>query len=97
MNPPPTITHVLTCNTHVFDLNVRPCLMGILNVTPDSFSDSGRFYDQRLAIEHGLKLAREKTGHSRYFINRQALLDPEAYISRLIQSELGAAPAQDPK
>ena len=27
----------------------------------------------------------------------QALLDPEAYISRLIQSELGAAPAQDPK
>ena len=57
MNPPQTITHVLTCNTHVFNLSVRPCLMGILNVTPDSFSDSGRYYDQRLAIEHGLKLA----------------------------------------
>jgi dihydropteroate synthase len=57
MNPPPTITQVLTCNTHVFDLSVRPCLMGILNITPDSFSDGGRYYDQRLAIEHGLKLA----------------------------------------
>ena len=48
-------------------------------------------------FEHGLKLAREKTGRSRYFINRQALLDPEAYISQLIQSELGAASTQDPK
>ena len=48
-------------------------------------------------FEHGLKLAREKTGHSRYFITRQALLDPEAYISRLIQSELGAASTQDPE
>ncbi|MGD2037035.1 MAG: AAA family ATPase [Desulfobacterales bacterium] len=47
-------------------------------------------------FEHGLKLAREKTGHSRYFINRQALLDPEAYIKRLIQSELGAASTQKP-
>ena len=48
-------------------------------------------------FEHGLKLAREKTGHSRYFINRQALLDPETYIRRLIQSELGAESTQDPK
>jgi hypothetical protein len=48
-------------------------------------------------FEHGLKLAREKTGHSRYFINRQALLDPEAYISQLIQSEFGDASPQDPK
>lgn len=31
--------------------------MGILNVTPDSFSDGGRYYDQQHAIEHGLNLA----------------------------------------
>jgi ATP-dependent Clp protease ATP-binding subunit ClpX len=48
-------------------------------------------------FEHGLKLAREKTGHSRYFINRQALLDPEAYISQLIQNELGAASTRHPE
>ena len=33
--------------------------MGILNVTPDSFSDGGRFFDSRQAIEHGLQMARD--------------------------------------
>lgn len=37
----------------------RPLLMGILNVTPDSFSDGGRFFDKDLAIEHGVRLAYE--------------------------------------
>ena len=37
----------------------RPLLMGIVNVTPDSFSDGGRFYAQEAAIAHGLKLAAE--------------------------------------
>ena len=55
------------------------------------------FKKVNMDFEYGLKLAREKTGHSRYFINRQALLDPEAYISRLIQNELGAASTQHPK
>jgi len=31
--------------------------MGILNVTPDSFSDGGRYFDAAAAIEHGLELA----------------------------------------
>ena len=31
-------------------------LMGILNVTPDSFSDGGRFVEPHRAIEHGLRL-----------------------------------------
>jgi len=31
--------------------------MGILNVTPDSFSDGGQFFDAERAIEHGLKMA----------------------------------------
>jgi dihydropteroate synthase len=35
----------------------RPLLMGILNVTPDSFSDGGRFIDPQRAIEQGLHLA----------------------------------------
>jgi len=36
-----------------------PLLMGILNVTPDSFSDGGRFFDRGAAIEQGLRLAEE--------------------------------------
>jgi dihydropteroate synthase len=31
--------------------------MGIVNVTPDSFSDGGRYYDPAMAIQHGLALA----------------------------------------
>ena len=33
--------------------------MGILNVTPDSFSDGGRYLDPRAAIEHGLELVEQ--------------------------------------
>jgi dihydropteroate synthase len=33
--------------------------MGIVNVTPDSFSDGGRFFDQRVAVEHSLRLVAE--------------------------------------
>jgi dihydropteroate synthase len=35
----------------------RPAVMGIVNVTPDSFSDGGRFLDPGRAVEHGLELA----------------------------------------
>ncbi len=35
----------------------RPLVMGVLNVTPDSFSDGGRYLDPALAVEHGRRLA----------------------------------------
>ena len=34
-------------------------VMGVLNITPDSFSDGGKFLDTNKAIEHGLKMAGE--------------------------------------
>jgi dihydropteroate synthase len=37
---------------------MAPAVMGILNVTPDSFFDGGRFADVDAAIEHGLGMAR---------------------------------------
>lgn len=37
-------------------------IWGIVNVTPDSFSDGGRFLDSARAIEHGLRLWREGAG-----------------------------------
>jgi dihydropteroate synthase len=39
-----------------------PVVMGIVNVTPDSFSDGGRYLDPDLAIEHGLRLVAEGAG-----------------------------------
>ena len=37
----------------------RPIVMGILNVTPDSFSDGGRFLDPAAAIEHARRMGAE--------------------------------------
>jgi dihydropteroate synthase len=37
----------------------RPAIMGVLNVTPDSFSDGGRFLDPAPAVAHGRLLAAE--------------------------------------
>jgi len=38
----------------------RPALIaGVVNVTPDSFSDGGKFFDTSAAVEHGLKLVAE--------------------------------------
>jgi dihydropteroate synthase len=37
----------------------RPLLMGIVNITPDSFSDGGRYFDLRRAIEHAERLLAE--------------------------------------
>jgi dihydropteroate synthase len=34
-----------------------PAVMGVLNVTPDSFSDGGRFFDRARAVEHGIAMA----------------------------------------
>jgi dihydropteroate synthase len=36
-----------------------PRIAGILNLTPDSFSDGGRFVEQRSAIDHALRMAEE--------------------------------------
>ncbi len=36
-----------------------PLVMGVVNVTPDSFSDGGRFLAPEAAVEHGLRLAAE--------------------------------------
>src|SRR5689334_21697324 len=37
----------------------RPLIMGILNVTPDSFSDGGQFFDPSVAIAHARDMAEQ--------------------------------------
>jgi len=45
------------------DFEVRyPTLMGILNVTPNSFSDGGRFMEPEAALEHARRLVKEGAG-----------------------------------
>lgn len=44
---------------HSLDLGKRTHVMGVLNVTPDSFSDGGLYFQKEKAIEHGLLLAQD--------------------------------------
>jgi dihydropteroate synthase len=44
------------CREHVLPLGERTLVMGIVNVTPDSFSDGGMFDDAAQAVKHGLQL-----------------------------------------
>jgi len=43
----------------IFDLSRQGLIMGILNVTPDSFSDGGKFFTAESAVEHGLRMVEE--------------------------------------
>src|SRR5271169_261556 len=42
-----------------YDLTSRTHIMGVLNVTPDSFSDGGRFVTVESAVRRGLELVEE--------------------------------------
>lgn len=46
------------CGKHEISL-ARPRIMGVLNVTPDSFSDGGEHFDTDAAIAYGLEMLDE--------------------------------------
>ena len=53
----PRKSYYLAWPNHTLELGQRTCIMGVVNVTPDSFSDGGKFYDTNVAIAQGEKLA----------------------------------------
>lgn len=71
-----------------FDIGLRTYIMGILNITPDSFSDGGMFYNLDAAVVRGLDMELEgadiidvggestRPGHTS--------VDPETEISRVV-------------
>lgn len=44
---------------YVLDCRARTLVMGIVNVTPDSFSDGGRFFDPEVAVGKGIEMVRD--------------------------------------
>jgi len=42
--------------TRQLELGARTLVMGVLNVTPDSFSDGGKYFDTFAAVEHGIQM-----------------------------------------
>lgn len=57
-NPAQTVFH-LKWDRHHLEIGQRTLVMGILNVTPDSFSDGGKFFAREKAIAHGQKLVED--------------------------------------
>jgi ATP-dependent Clp protease ATP-binding subunit ClpX len=61
----------------------------IIKKFENSTHDLGELYDKLSTdFEYGLKLVREKTGKHRFFITKDALMNPEAFVSNLIRDEL---------
>lgn len=50
---------IFTAGKYRWDLSRKTLIMGILNVTPDSFSDGGKYFSADKAVEHGLEMAAE--------------------------------------
>jgi dihydropteroate synthase len=50
--------HSINCNGRLVDLNV-PHVMGILNLTPDSFSDGGKFNTEKSALQQAEKMLKD--------------------------------------
>ncbi len=55
MNPTPLFT--LSWSEYTLNLSRRTHVMGVINVTPDSFSDGGQFLEKDRAVEQALQLA----------------------------------------
>jgi dihydropteroate synthase len=55
----PLAPHDLRVGDRVLPTATRCLVMGVVNVTPDSFSDGGRYLDPEAAVAHGLALAAE--------------------------------------
>ncbi len=49
----------ITSGSHRLTLGKRTLVMGVLNVTPDSFSDGGLYLEKEKAIERGMEMASE--------------------------------------
>ena len=57
--PPSRRRYTLQLPARSLTLGERTLLMGILNVTPDSFSEQGRYFDRQAAVARGLEIERE--------------------------------------
>lgn len=99
----------LCCGKHVLDLT-RPVVMGILNTTPDSFSDGGSYYkNHRLSLDLALRRAEqmlvegaqiidvggESTRPGAPFVSEQEELERVVPVVEAIAGQLGALVSVD--
>ncbi|KIC64345.1 dihydropteroate synthase [Chryseobacterium taiwanense] len=88
--------HSLNCNGRMVELSL-PKIMGILNLTPDSFSDGGKFNNEKSALKHAEQLIREgaeiidigpqSTRPNAEFLSSEAEIERMGNIISLIKKE----------
>lgn len=96
---------VFTAGKHRFPLGEHAYVMGILNVTPDSFSDGGKFFEPETAARHALEMQEQgadiidigaqstRPGHTRISPQEEwARLSP---VLKLLSGKLSAAVSID--
>lgn len=59
MNPAQIVEYNLECGDKILHLSNRTHIMGILNITPDSFSDGGLYFQQDRAIARAMEMVEE--------------------------------------
>ena len=69
----------------------RPLIMGIVNVTPDSFSDGGDFVREDDAVAHGMRLMEEGAD----ILDIGGEFDPARFRTRLGRGRTGARASRD--
>ena len=57
--PDPPKEYRITWGKYDMEFGRQTCIMGVVNVTPDSFSDGGKFFSFDAAVAQGDKLAAE--------------------------------------
>lgn len=76
--------YTLNCRGRILSLD-QPLLMGILNVTPDSFSDGGHFFDTHAALSHCRSMVEEGA----------TIIDVGGYSSRPGATDISIAEESD--
>jgi dihydropteroate synthase len=81
----PLPPHDLRVGDRVLPTSTRCLVMGVVNVTPDSFSDGGRFLDHRAATAHGLALAAE--GADLLDVGGESTRPGAAYVDEAVERD----------
>ena len=66
-NPPAqpaddSASRIWRCRGRAVEIGRKPIVMGVVNVTPDSFSDGGLYFEPQQAVDHALRLIDEGAG-----------------------------------
>jgi dihydropteroate synthase len=81
----PLAPHDLRVGGRLLPTSTRCLVMGIVNVTPDSFADGGRYLDPAAAVAHGLELAAE--GADLLDVGGESTRPGAAYVEEAVELE----------